>query len=257
MRLFLGLGMILSAPFFYCSVYASDIVSNSDQIKAIPTSSPSLLTLACPISEQQYYQSKVVILASGSKQYDYGLSTAHGIINDDIANPKTCYLKRADGQIVELLDVHYSSRRKGTRSSADWVVLKLEKVNQTRLTRYNLINFSDLDPEQARDFTLDVTFPKAIGLGYNNQQCAILSAEAIGMKDENIRAHTCRVMPGQSGSPVSTTIENVSVLLGIHLGKAFVYRSPISGKAENLGYFRVIDSRMIAEIQNVVTRWEE
>lgn len=230
-------------------VNASSLVESLNEDAVELPHRPSVLTLSCPASENEYYQSKISLLATDSKQYDFALTTAHGIVQGLDPNGQLCFVTDIQGERRELLKVAFAEGyRPGT--STDWAVLKLKKVKAHSYTRFALAEIES--NVLSNNEPLAVSFPKAIGIGYNTQSCKIYPSEMLGIETPSILSHDCRVVPGQSGSPIAVVKDDESILVGMHLGSAFTYRSPITLQPEHMGYFRSIDPEMHKEIIHAI-----
>lgn len=214
------------------------------------TSNWSTFNLFCRASDHLFYRSKVVFIRSTSAKFDYALTTAHGLEKGISDQFDTCYVRDSSGQPLKLITAYFAKGYKpGT--STDWAIIKLNKVDDKTVTRYKL----HLPENSAfrNQENISVSFPKARGINDKFQLCSTLPSEFLGLANPKILSHDCRVIAGQSGSPILKQHDAEDVLIGVHLGKAFVYRSPISQKPEHLGYFRVIDQEMVHEI-NIAVR---
>ncbi len=229
--------------------HASSITTDSQSYTAASSQAPSVLNLYCQASSKQFYQSKLVLLESGSKDYDFALTTAHGIQRGEYSGFESCFIRDSQGQRRNVLDAYIAKGYKAGGPS-DWAVLKLAKIRQSVNRRYEFTIVGEHAPEGHE--TIPISFPKARGINYNTQLCQALPSEAVAVKNAQILAHNCRVLKGQSGSPIVTRSKDKDLLIGIHLGKAWVFRSPITQKPEHMGYFRLIDEDMIKEINSAV-----
>ena len=209
----------------------------------------SAMTLSCPAAEGQYYQSKIALLESGSEQHDFALTTAHGVVQGLDPAGRSCFVIDMKGKRRHVLGAYFAEGYEpGT--STDWAVLKLKKIKANSYTRFALAEIeSDV---LVSNGSVDVAFPKAIGIGYNTQPCKVYPSEMLGIPHSKILSHDCRVVGGQSGSPISVTRNEEFLLIGVHLGSAFSYRSPITHQPEHMGYFRSIDLEMHEEIVSAV-----
>jgi len=231
------------------SAHAASITTETRTFTQASSQAQSVINLYCQASQNQFYQSKLILIDTRSEKYDFALTTAHGIQKIGPYDHKSCYIRDNRGEKLSVLDV-YSANGYEPGTSTDWAVVKLDKLENTTIIRHTVTVIGNSSP--INNEAIPITFPKARGINFNIQDCQALSSETIGLKAETILAHNCRVIKGQSGSPVIAQSENRDLLIGVHLGKAFVYRSPITKKPEHMGYFRLIDEDMIFEIDAAI-----
>lgn len=234
------------------SSHASTLVKDLEDISAQTIQDPSVLRLYCKTDEGEYYRSKLAVLNSQSSKYDFAVTTAHGIVGASGRESRKCFVQNLNGKQIDVQN-YYTAENYAPGTSTDWALLKFKKVHRSELTRFSFVE-SEADALLPNDalFRFPVTFPKAIGIAFNHQHCMLLSSKIIGITDTKLRAHNCRAVPGQSGSPVSIGSDKRPLLLGIHLGKAFTYHSPVTRKPEHLGYFRLIDDDMKNQIEDAI-----
>jgi len=242
---------LVALVFAFSQAKATVPISSDELLDIRPSQDPSVLALYCQISGKTYYQSRVALLQSPDAKYDYGITTAHGLVHQDGHELENCYVRDFSGGQFRL-EKSFIPANYLAGSSSDWAIISLKKIKSKALLRYSLPAFSDNVERQIRGSATTVTFPSGRGLGFNGQVCLALPGAFAGVIDENILVHDCKAISGQSGSPISTTYGSEDVLLGIHLGKSFVIKSPITKKPEYLGFFRFADQALVAEITIVV-----
>lgn len=238
------------------SAYATTPISSDDLLNIRPSNDPSVLALYCHHSGNSYYQSRVAMVQSADRGKDYGLTTAHGLINQLGSVMENCFLRDFQGGRYPIANVYIPSDFiAGT--STDWAVLSIDRITVPGLVRFKLPEFSSDREKEIKVTTTSVTFPTARGLGYSGQTCMALPAAYAGLTADNILVHDCRAIGGQSGSPISTSHHDEDVLMGIHLGKSFVFKSPITKKPEHYGFFRFIDQDIVDDIQLALRSMEK
>ncbi len=241
---------LLASTATQASLFIEDLTSLQTSKPADPTT----MSLYCPAGNGEHYGSKVALMETDSRDFDYGLTTAHGIKQSLFENGESCFVLGLKGQPIFVEGAVLSPDYKAG-SSSDWAVIKVRKIEKADYIRFSL---AIIDAHLLSDNDhLEVTFPKARGLGYSHQSCRVYSGMRLGMSNTNILTHDCRAIPGQSGSPVSVAQADKNYLLGIHLGRAFIYRSPVTEKPENMGYLRRIDLEMGLAIETAVESLSE
>ena len=231
------------------SAHAASITNNIPSYPSNSSVKQSVINLYCQISADQFYQSKLILIDTDSAKYDFALTTAHGLQSGNKTSYDGCFIRDSRGQRLNVLDAHIAQDFK-PGAPTDWAVLKLDKIKKDAVRRYSVTIIGQDAPKN--DETIPVSFPKARGLNFNIQNCHAMASEAVGLSNAKILTHNCRVIKGQSGSPVVVRYENQDLLIGVHIGKAWVYRSPVTKKPEHLGYFRVIDEDMIREVNAAI-----
>lgn len=249
-----AMGLFFCPATSFSSSITTEVTANHQARSEDRASTWNAQNLYCQAFDDKFYRSKLVLIQTTSQHFDYALTTAHGIEKGQYDRFSSCFIRHSSGEKVNLVDVYIPDDYKaGTQS--DWAVIKLEKVKQKHVARFKL---HVEDSEQfSHGKSIAVTFPKARGINDMSQNCRAMSSAYLGVRNEQILAHNCRAIGGQSGSPVFVKYEAEDMLIGIHLGKSFVYRSPITRKPEYLGYFRVIDKDMIAEINHAVASFTQ
>lgn len=237
---------------YVCANAATRIESNS-LFAAEPSADSTILELRCYLGETHYYQSKLALIKTADHRFDYGLSTGHGVQIDGLDFSNDCIAQDYKGQNYRI-NALYVPQDIAPGGERDWALIRLEKVKASEIVRFSLPSFHLASADAFRNTIQKVTFAKARGIGFNTQICQSLPADHAGMDEGNILAHNCRAISGQSGSPISVSLDNQPILVGIHLGTGFVMHSKYTGKSESLGYFRFIDSNMVSEINDVITR---
>jgi len=185
-------------------------------------------------------QSRLAVLKTSSKLYDYGLTTGHGVPED-----RPCIVRDFDGRYAAIDVITYAQNYKsGTRT--DWAILRFEKITTPNLVRY------DINSVQT-DISIDgmeINFARAKGLPDNKQKCHL---EILSFSNNNQKiSHSCRSFNGQSGTPVTKIINNQEKLIGLHVGQLWMHTSPVTGKPDRKGYINLLDEEMVAEIKDII-----
>jgi len=233
----------------YC--YASVPVVNPDVMEVSSFDETSVLSLYCQLAPDQYFQSRLAILETLDKDFDFGLTTAHGLVDENERILTNCNVLGLDGKLHPI-EMTFVPMNYGAGTETDWAVLKVRKFKDEDLRRHKLPLFSEALIREFKTAANLVQFARSRGIGVNNQNCMSLPGDFAGLKSGSILVHDCRAFPGQSGSPLTLRIENQSTIVGIHLGKSFIVRSPVTQKPENLGYFRFVDPEFVLEIESAI-----
>lgn len=236
------------------SANAATWIDTNSFLEAMPEKDPTVLQLNCRYDDRRFYQSRLALIRTHDARFDYGLSSGHGVLIKGLDFAKDCIVKDYKGRKYAL-NALYVPNDITPGGERDWAIIRLEKISDPDIVRFSLPEFSKDASVAFRRTIRDINFPKARGIGYNTQLCHSMPADHAGLEFGNILAHDCRAISGQSGSPISVSLEDAPVLVGLHLGTGFIIRSKYTGKAERLGYFRFIDEQMLAEINTIITRY--
>jgi len=250
-RYILSFGLVFMLT---CQAFAAARIDKNTALTARSIQDPSVLHLECRYAETSFYQSKIALIKTRDARFDYGLSTGHGMTIKDLEFAKDCRVIDHKGQ-HHALKAFYLPKTYAPGSETDWALIRLDKIRDDKIVRFQLPEVDALAEQDFRIKSNAVNFPKARGIGQNSQVCQSYPSHYIGLKARNLLVHDCRVLPGQSGSPVSVTTKESDLLIGLHLGTGFVMRSKVTGKAGRLGYFRFIDQVMVKEIDTIITRY--
>lgn len=226
-------------------------VTSNEIIEARPSTDPSVLALYCKYDESRYYQSRVSLFQTRGETQSYGLTTAHGLVDQKDTLLTDCFVQDFKGVTYPIDNIFIPDAFEAGTSS-DWAVISISVNPSETIIRYRLPEFSEGQEQEMRRSANVIAFPSARGLGYNGQTCLSLPAAYAGLSDENILAHDCRAIGGQSGSPVSVSYNGNDVLLGFHLGKSFILKSPVTKRPEHLGFFRFLDRQIVLDIDEAV-----
>ena len=232
---------------------------NAMDIGAMEHDPTYMLSLRCPLSTSEYISSRIAVLRTHLNDgNDYAIISGHGLPTQSaevMSQPKSkgCFVMDFSGnrQAVDgfALSESYAA---GTRT--DWGVIRFKAMPTQNLVRYNLPNISW---ESIKNSPVPARFAFACGLRDHNQNCEILPSRyqvLTGKQFDGVMAHNCRAIGGQSGSPLSLSGDKDDLLLGIHLGRTWMLKSPVTGRPEFQGFVRVIDGAMVDEINTLVER---
>lgn len=254
MRLLRRVYRTLSAILFLPVLAAASTPVTIEALNANPSNTTSVLNLYCHNDDGQYFQSRIALIKSSDPNSDYAVSTGHGFTPTNGKSLTNCHVK-SFGKSYQLSGIHIANAFV-PGSATDWAIIKLPRIRDAGIVRYKLPNFSKPSQLAFQHQANLVTFPKARGLSHNSQTCLSLPAAYAGIKETNIMAHDCRVIAGQSGSPVAASHNGQDVLIGIHLGQSFILQSPVTRRPESFGYFRFFDQKMVQDIDLAVRNFK-
>ena len=226
-----------------------------------------MLTLSCVIDERLRAISRVTPFKTHHDDgQDYGLISGHGLplaeISVGVQHSRNhqkdkgdaagqCYVQDFSGHKIPINGFTLADDYKaGTRS--DWAVIRFNRIPTEGLMRYDL---PDIEWQALAHKTVPVRFAAARGLRNHDQSCAVLPMRyqvLKGLQFDGVMPHDCYAIAGQSGSPLSLAGQDETLLVGIHLGRTWMLRSPVTGRPEHQGFARVIDAAMIADIDAIV-----
>jgi len=159
------------------------------QSTALNTADPDSLThvlrLECVKGDEPGLQSRIGALETNNLKYDFALVAGHAVPDE-----RPCVVKDFSGRQSK-------------------VSLKIKTPN---LVRYTLEPFEIDRPLNE----IPVFFAQAMALPENTQNCRLTALDF----PNNIRriSHDCRAISGQSGSPMTTIIDDQHKLVGLHIG---------------------------------------
>jgi len=96
-----------------------------------------------------------------------------------------------------------------------------------------------------------IAVSKARGLPENAQSCK-LSILDFDTGHHRV-THDCRAVPGQSGSPITRLSNGEHMLVGLHIGHLWMFKSPETGRPDRKGYINLLDKPTIDEIESLIT----
>lgn len=215
------------------------------------TQKTDMLALKCFMEDAGvHYVSRVAVLdvpeQLGQKGYDIALVTGHGIDGQ-----KDCIVQDFSGR-NRVVTAFKKAPNYKAGTDTDWGLIYFKSFKSAHVTRYPLQSV-DLDTYLYRQ--KPINFAKARGLPQNSQSCRLASIEVRTEKPnikKNMITHDCRSIGGQSGTPVTTSINGADRLVGIHLGRIWMFQSPLTGRPNSLGYIRPFNDSMIAEISELL-----
>jgi len=199
-----------------------------------------MLRLQCAQFGDLQTHSRIVVLDIDHPKYDYALAAGHAVPED-----RPCKALDFEGRDSDIDLIQFAA---GYESGAqtDWAVIRFERINTPKLTRYKLEPLGD---ETSLEGTT-IKFADARGLPENGQICRL---EILRFREGFRRiVHDCRSIPGQSGSPVTRRVDGEDQLVGLHVGQLWMIESPASGRPDRRGYINLLNSEMVEEIENVI-----
>lgn len=215
---------------------------------ATTPSQTHMLVLKCANSESTTFLSRLAVLdIPQSKKMDFALVTGHALPLE-----RPCFVQDFEGnqRDVDLID-YAKAFEVGTPN--DWALISFRKMKTKNLVRYPLSPITDY----ISDFeAADILFAEARGLPKNSQACRLLPTLPSFKKEQKRRIpifHDCDAIPGQSGSPLTARIEEQDYLVGLHIGRAWFFKSPYTGRADRHGYVALFDPNMVEEINTILS----
>lgn len=235
-------------------------VKQSDAIRTI--------SVKCAHTETSYVIFRASILSiadnfNGMGSYDIAITAGHGLLDDNGSFHKDCYISTVDGQredvLLSLLPDDYKSG-----SPSDWGLVIFPRLKSKNIIRYNSFEALDISKfEELASNHFKVLFPLARGIFSQSQECRLHPREKAGLSGYQyygFLSHDCSVTRGQSGSPVSLHVNDVPILVGLHIGQSYALNIPATPGSRPYGYLRVVDDELIDEVsallsQLTVTDW--
>ncbi len=199
-----------------------------------------MLRLSCSQSATSGLQSRIAVLDVGHPIYNFALAAGHAVPSD-----RPCVVKDFDGKSSNVDLIRFPADYQPGQQS-DWAVIRFPRIDTRNLVKYKLEPLADLDNLEGTQ----VLFAEARGLPENSQVChlTILQFKA-GHKRV---AHDCRAISGQSGSPVTRVVEGQNRLVGLNIGRLWMFESPKTGRPDRKGYINLLDRKTVADIQTLI-----
>ncbi len=245
-----GLAICLASYAMLISADASTVTPKTDILptditKTTPTHA---VFLKCDISGNRISQSKGAILelpeSLKSAKRDYAIVTGHGLKAD-----RDCHVSDFQGNSRKVLTKTFAKNYK-SGTETDWALISFKRIKGPHIKRYNFESYAET-PASLHD--APISFARARGLPENSQNCKVaVVAEKTQEKSKPIFSHTCRAIPGQSGSPLTQASDGNEQLIGLHLGYMWVLRSPLTGKPGQVNIMRPYDKQMADEIRHAL-----
>ncbi len=250
------------------SVFGSNTVTSSfngkrakKQLLNVQKNEINALALNCEISENKIRKSFATVLRLSTKdkfeqKYDVAITTGHGLLGADGNLFANCFVSYPGSENIPVTAAKLAPNFKvGTPS--DWGVIIFPTIKQGKLIRYSVgDNFSQKSFEGFAEMRPSVLFSTARGLPTNGQNCSVEPRRFAGLghkKFLGFLSHTCRAIPGQSGTPISIIQNQNPILIGIHVGNSMVYGYPtMNTPLHYRGYMRGIDAVFMTEFSKVL-----
>lgn len=226
-----------------------------------PKSAINALVLSCKISEHATRKSFAAVLQFSTDgdlehNYDVAITTGHGLLGDNGNLLENCFVSYPGSKKFPVTIAKLAPNYKpGTPS--DWAVILFPTIKQDKLIRYSVgENISQKSFAAFAEIRPSVLFSTARGLPANGQHCEIEPRRFAGLQHQNFigfLAHTCRAIPGQSGTPISIIRNQEPILIGIHVGSSMVYGYPtINTPLHFRGYMRGIDAKFMTQFSQTL-----
>ena len=200
-----------------------------------------MLRLICEGADDSFRQSRIAVLDTGDPVYDFGFATGHAVPSE-----RPCAVKDFSGQTRDVNLIRLADGYKSGEST-DWAVLRFDKISTRNLVRYQLEPVETLTTLEQQRFS----FAKARGLPENAQSCK-LSILDFDTGHHRV-THDCRAVPGQSGSPITRLSNGEHMLVGLHIGHLWMFKSPETGRPDRKGYINLLDKPTVNEIESLIT----
>lgn len=251
----LKIGLFSAAVSFSSVANSSSLVTENQQNTRLPNAIHTL-SLQCKTSDTTYRMSRLAVLDTNiHSEYDIAITTAHGLVDGSGGTLPDCTVRDFTGHIYKIHAVKVADNyAPGTPS--DWAVLKFEKVRKSSLIRYALA--SPLETrvfDELAETNLPVNFSTARGLPGSGQDCFMLPRRNAGFdpaRYEGLIPHNCHAVSGQSGAPVSISRGKHSVIMGFHVGHAFLLESPHNDGPVRHGYMRAFDDNLRKNVNAII-----
>ncbi|MDB2437628.1 hypothetical protein N9W89_02840 [Hellea sp.] len=249
----LKLALPLAAfPLLFGHTHASTVTLDSERdfAKVTRDTPTHTIFLNCQTNSTKVTQSKASILALpdgvNKSKHDFALVTGHGLINGH-----ECNVRDFQGHKREVIGRVYAKNYK-SGTDTDWAIISFKPIKGNHIIRYKT---EDYVRDKELLHNMDVSFAQARGLPQNNQNCRLAVVNIPTPKnDRDIYSHDCVAVPGQSGSPITQSVNGEDRLLGFHLGQVWTVKSPITKKPGNLYILRPFDEDMSLEINQAITQ---
>jgi len=212
--------------------------------QSVPRSDDKLthmLRLMCGTSQENIEKhSRVAVIRTADPDYDYGLTTGHGVPED-----RPCIVRDFEGRLSSVISIQYAPDYK-SGTPTDWAILKFKPIKTPGLVRF------EMEPTEFNPAIngMEVNFAKAFALPENFQHCQL---ELLDLKSETPWvSHNCRSIPGQSGSPVSITKDGKEKLIGLNIGTIWLVQNPNTGRPSKNGYLFLLNAATVQKIENTI-----
>lgn len=200
-----------------------------------------MLRLMCGTSGKNIERhSRVAVLHTPDQDYDYGLTTGHGVPLD-----RPCIVRDFEGRLRSVISIQYAPNYK-SGTNDDWAVIKFKPIKTPRLVRF------EMEPIEANSAIngLQVNFARALALPENFQNCQL---ELLNFKSQKQWvSHNCRSIPGQSGSPISISKDGEEKLIGLNIGRLWLIKNPNTGRPSRNGYVFLLNTETVEKIEKTI-----
>jgi hypothetical protein len=250
--------ILASLVFTSASAQAANIIARGTNDILIGTGKTHTLEVRCDTQENAVKISRLAVLSvpeAGTVKLDFGITTAHGLLDSSGMLLKNCRVLDFEGQEYDLKTTKIA-KNYAPGDPTDWALIVFERARNTDVIRYALAKPLSIENyDKLAEARLPLMFSSARGLGNNDQHCSALPRRFIGMNKARyvgLLPHNCKAISGQSGAPVSITREGQNVIFGFHVGSAFWMGIPNVTKPAKHGYMRVIDDRIMTDINTSI-----
>ncbi len=202
-----------------------------------------MLRLQCVESVQaveKNTRSRIAVLDIEHPIYDFALAAGHAVPTERPCKVKDFRGNSSDVDLIRLADNYAPG------AQTDWAIIRFPKIKTQNLVRYRLEPLADNENLKG----VEVKFAQAIGLPKNTQICQLNTLE-FSTKHKRV-THNCSVIAGQSGSPVTRTVDGEDRLVGLNLGQLWMFQSPETGRPDRKGYINLLDADTLLEIETYI-----
>lgn len=177
----------------------------------------------------------------GKSKTDFALVSGHGLYPD-----ADCFISDFQGNKRKVLTKNFAKNyQSGTET--DWALVSFKRIKGAHIKRYNLDGYLET-PSALHNAS--ISFARARGLPQNSQNCKIAVVKSkTAERSSPLFSHNCHAISGQSGSPLTQSLDGRHNLIGLHLGYIWVLKSPITGKPGHLNILRPYDKEISDEIR--------
>lgn len=187
--------------------------------------------------------------------HDVAITTGHGLLDSHGQTLTDCRVHDFKGHTYEITGLKIApDYAPGTAN--DWAIVTFEKARKTPLIRYALATPLETGAfDELAETNLPVRFSSARGLPGSGQDCAMLPRRHAGFEPKEysgLLPHNCRAVSGQSGAPISVTRKGHNIIMGIHVGHAFLLSSPHNDGPIRYGYMRVFDDHLRNHVNSII-----
>lgn len=206
------------------------------------------LVLSCTADKGGLWSSRLSIIES-DEIYDYGLTTAHSMIDQSLCTVSDDGHDRKDILSYRLSPTYDPEVPSSTFE--DWSVVKFNSFERPGVYRFNLQEAVG-DDETIK--TADI--PRGRGLLVNEKPCSINYRDArVPPLGDRVAypTHDCRTQGGQSGTPMTVVGDDGTLrLFGMNTGRTFFYSEWNGHGPQWYGRFIPLTRERVSAIQEQI-----